>query len=358
MTHIVDTVGDLTPEWFTGALCEGGTIGEEVSVTSAKTELVGTGQLGLVVRADLEYDAEGGPASLIVKLPSQDASSRHLGAAMGVYEAEVRFYQEIEPLVTVQVPRMHWGGLEPQTGRFTLVIDNLSPGSVVGDMVVGCSLEHARLAVMELVKLQSSSWDHPELLGRKWIADAARTEMLFAAVPAALGPFLERFADRLEPEHIDLVKQLAPKASLYTTKAWKRPFVVAHGDYRLDNVMFGVDPAAPPISIIDWQAARLAPPLVDVAIFLGACVSPAERRAHERDLLRRYHEGLRSAGVEGFSLDDCWEGYRRAALYPFLLGVAMSMTLERTERGDAMWARLMRDTADLVHATGAADVLD
>ncbi|OHV05454.1 phosphotransferase [Mycobacterium talmoniae] len=358
MTHIVDTVGDLTPEWFTGALREGGTIGAGVSVTSAKTELVGTGQLGLVARADLEYDAEGGPPSLIVKLPSQDASSRQLGAAMGVYEAEVRFYQEIAPLVAVQVPRMHWGGLEPQTGRFTLVIDNLSPGSMVGDMVAGCTPDQARLAVMELVKLQSSSWDQPELLGRKWIADVARTEMLFAAVPAALEPFLERFADHLELEHVELVRQLAPKAVHYTAKTWKRPFVVAHGDFRLDNVMFGVDPAAPPVSIIDWQAARLAPPLVDVAIFLGACVSPAERRAHERELLRSYHEGLLAAGVEGFSLDDCWEGYRRGALYPFLLGVAMSLTLERTERGDAMWARLMRGTADLVQATGAADVLD
>lgn len=358
MTHIVDTVGDLTPEWFTAALREGGTIGDGVCVTSAKNELVGTGQLGLVARADLEYDAEGGPDSLIVKLPSQDVGSRQLGAAMGVYEAEVRFYQEIAPLVAAQVPRMHWGGLEPHTGRFTLVIDNLSPGSVVGDMVAGCSLDQARLAVTELVKLQSSSWDHPELLGRKWIADSARTERLFAAVPAALGPFLERFADRLEPEHVDLVKRLAPKASHYTTKVWTRPFVVAHGDYRLDNVMFGVDPAAPPISIIDWQAARLAPPLVDVAIFLGACVSPPERRAHERDLLRCYHEGLLSAGVDGFSLDDCWEGYRRSALYPFLLGIAVSMTLERTERGDAMWARLIRDTADLIHTTGAADILD
>jgi aminoglycoside phosphotransferase (APT) family kinase protein len=151
---------------------------------------------------------------------------------------------------------------------------------------------------------------------------------------------------------------LGPKAASYPERAWQRPFVVAHGDYRLDNMMFGVEPSAPPISVIDWQACRLAPPLVDAAIFLGACVSPDDRRAHEKDLISRYHAGLVERGVSGFSLEDCFESYRRCSLYPFLLTVAVSMTLERTERGDAMWARMVRDTADLIQATGAADLLD
>jgi aminoglycoside phosphotransferase (APT) family kinase protein len=157
---------------------------------------------------------------------------------------------------------------------------------------------------------------------------------------------------------VKLVRHLGPKAAAYPAKVWKRPFVVAHGDYRLDNIMFGVDASAPPISIIDWQATRLAPPLLDAAIFLGSCVSPDDRREHEKDLLIRYHEGLVAGGVTGFSLDDCFESYRRSSLYPFLLTVAMSMTLEQTERGDAMWARMVRDTGDLIQATGASDVLD
>jgi hypothetical protein len=359
MTSIADSVEDLTPEWFTSALRDGGTIGPDVTVTSASSALIGTGQLGLVVQTDLGYDAPGGlPTSLITKLPSRDEGSRRLGAMLGVYEAEVRFYQEIVPLVGAEIPALHWGDIEPETGRFTLVIDNLSPACQVGDMVAGCSLEHAELAVLELVKLQAPSWDSPAVLDKKWIADLSRTEMLFAAVPAAVDAFVERFAPSLEPEHVKLVRHLGPRATGYTERVWKRPFVVAHGDYRLDNLMFGTEPAAPPVSIIDWQAARLAPPLVDAAVFLGSCLDPADRRAHEKDLLRSYHEGLVAAGVVGFTPEDCFESYRRSSLYPFLLTIAFSMTLEQTERGDIMWARMVRDTADLIRATGASGLLD
>lgn len=357
MAEIVDAVEDLTAQWFTDALREGGSIGADVEVASVQSAPIGTGQLGLVARAKLEYGAATGPTSLIVKLPSLDPGSRQLGTAMGVYEAEVRFYQEIAPLVGACVPHMHWGAVEADTGRFTLVIDDLAPRSVVGNMIEGCSDEHARLAVLELVDLQAPSWDNQDLLRRPWIADIARTQALFNTVPLAVGPFLDRFADRLGSDDAALVDQLASQAPGYADKVWHRPFVVAHGDYRLDNLMFGVEPSAPGVCILDWQAARLAPPLTDVATFLGCCVTIEQRRSLEADLLRSYHKGLLARGVTEFSFDDCIEGYRRAALYPFLLTIGVSVTLERTERGDAMWARMVRGTADLIRATGAADVL-
>jgi len=359
MTRLADSVEDLTPEWFTEALREGGTIGGDATVTSAKSSLVGTGQLGKVVLTELGYDTgTAGPASLIAKLPSSDAGSRQLGVMMGAYEAEVRFYQEIVPLVAVAAPRMHFGDIEPDTGRFTLLIDNLTPLSTVGDMVAGCSMEHAELALLALVGLQAPSWDCPALLDKKWISDIARTQLLFDTVPTAVEVFLERFTPRLEPEHVALVRELGPKAPAYPSAVWKGPLAVAHGDYRLDNVMFGNAWPAPPVSIIDWQVARLAPPLVDAATFLGSCVSPDDRRAHETDLIARYHDGLVRLGVTGFTLDDCLESYRRCSLYSFLLTILASMTLEQTERGDAMWARMLSGTADLILSTRASDILD
>jgi Ecdysteroid kinase-like family len=359
LTRLADAVEDLTPEWFTEVLRVGGTIDTDVTVTSATSGLIGTGQFGMVVQTELEYDsATAGPASLIAKLPSRDAGSRQLGVMMGAYEAEVRFYQEIAPLVAVDVPHMHFGDIEPGTGRFTLVIDNLAPGSTVGDMVAGCSLDQAELAVLELVGLQAPSWDSPALLDKKWLSDIARTQMLFDIVPTAIDPFLERFAPRLEPEHIKLLRKLGPKASAYPSVAWKGPFVVAHGDYRLDNLMFGNSASAPPISIIDWQVARLAPPLLDAATFLGSCMSPDDRQGHEKELIGRYHGGLVKAGVTGFDLEDCFQSYRRSSLYTLLLGVLAAMTLEHTERGDDMWARMIRGNADLILVTGASDILD
>ena len=38
--------------------------------------------------------------------------------------------------------------------------------------------------------------------------------------------------------------------------------------------------------------------------------------------------------------------------------IPISMTVVQTERGDAMWARMVRGCANLVLDTGAADLLD
>jgi aminoglycoside phosphotransferase (APT) family kinase protein len=358
-TPIVDTIDDLTPDWFTGALREGGTIGDDASVSAATSTLLGTGQVGMVVRSELRYDgAHAGPDSVVVKLPAEDPVRRQTGIGMGLYESEVRFYREIAPLAEITVPRLHWGQVEPDTGRLTLVIDDLTGSCEVGDMIAKSTPEQAELAFAELVKLQAPLWNDPRLRELTWLADPARAQVLFDAVAPAIEPFKAAYGERLEPEHVALVERLGPKASAWPAKALVEPLVVIHGDYRLDNMLFGTAPEAPPVSILDWQASRLGPPLLDHTIFLGSCMSTEERRAHELELLRGYHEGLIEHGVTGFTWDDCLESYRISSLYPFLLTVSMSMFLGKTERDREVWTRLLRGAAEIVHDHDAAGLLD
>jgi aminoglycoside phosphotransferase (APT) family kinase protein len=123
-------------------------------------------------------------------------------------------------------------------------------------------------------------------------------------------------------------------------------------------MLFGTVPGAPPVTVIDWQACRLGPPLVDHAIFLAGCMSTEDRRATERDLLRRYHAGLVANGVEGFTFEDCLESYRRSSLYPFLLAVGMSLAISHTDRARQLSAQVLRGAAQLVLDLGAAEFLD
>jgi hypothetical protein len=83
-----------------------------------------------------------------------------------------------------------------------------------------------------------------------------------------------------------------------------------------------------------------------------------DRRAHERDLLRGYHQGLLDAGIRDFTFEDCLESYRISSLYPFLLTVSMSMVLAHTDRDRDMWTQLLRGSAELVEDLGAAEVLE
>jgi hypothetical protein len=357
---IVDTIDELTPEWFTGALREGGTIPPEAAVCAVRSELIGTGQVGMVVRSELDYDgdAEAAPSSVVVKLPSAEQGNRQIGIAMGLYENEVRFYRDVAPLAEIETPRLHWGDVEPESGRITLVIDDLTGCAEVGDMIARSTPEQAELAFAELVKLHAPLWNDPRLRSWPWLADSSRAQMLFDSVAPAIEPFKAAYGHWLEPEHTALVERLGPKASEWPAKALVDPLVVIHGDFRLDNMMFGAAAGVPAISILDWQACRLGPPLLDHSIFLGSCMSTEDRRAHERDLLRGYHEGLVAAGVRGFTFEDCLESYRISSLYPFLLTVSMSMFLAHTDRDREVWTQLLRGCAELVHDLDAASLLD
>lgn len=358
---IADTPQDLTGEWFTAVLQAGGTLGPDTVVRSAHSELIGDGSVGMVVRSELTYDgaADGaGPASLVVKLASEEPTSRQVGIAMGFYESEIRFYTEIAPLSDVSVPRLHWGDVESDTGRVTLVIDDLSGVAEPGDPVAKCTPEQAELAFAELVKLQVPLWNDPALRALPWLADAARTQQMFDAVAPAIEPFKTAYGDRLDPQHIALVERLGPKASTWLTRALVDPLVVIHGDFRIDNMMFGTKPGAPPVTIIDWQTCRLGPPLLDATIFICSCMAPEDRRAHDRDLLRRYHEGLVAGGVRDFSFDDCLESYRRSSLFPFLLAIAMSLSIARTDHIQELAAQILRSSAELVQDLGAESFLD
>ncbi|CQD20159.1 aminoglycoside phosphotransferase [Mycobacterium lentiflavum] len=357
---LADSTLDLTPAWFTAALREGGAIGPHTEVVAADAALFGTGQFGLVARAELKYDdnASGAPASVIVKLPSADQGSRELGIAIGAYEAEVRFYLEIAPRSGIDVPRSHWASFEPGTGRVTLLLEDLTDGWEVGDALAGGTVAQTEAALDQIARLHGDLWDDPSLRGLDWLGPIDRTQLLFDGVPAALPRFRERFGDRLERHQLKAVERLAPKGAEYPRAAWRGPLVVSHGDFRLDNVLFAQDSGTLRAKVIDWQSLRLAPPMIDAAIWLASCLSPDERRTHQDALLHRYHEGLLAAGVRDFGFTDCLASLRICSLYVFLLSVGISVTIAQSDRGDEMFAGMVARAADFVTDLGAETVLD
>jgi hypothetical protein len=354
---LADSLADLTPQWFTAALHDGGAIKPETTVTTATAALYGTGQLGLVGRAELTYDGGEGPASVIIKLPSHDPGSRGLGVAMGAYEGEVRFYQEIAPRTSMRVPRPYWTSFEPGTGRVTLVLEDLTGSWQVGDMMAGSSPAQNRAALAEIARLQADLWDTPDLREPAWLSAPARTQMLFDTVAGAVEPFLARFAPHLSPDAVALIEQLCPLGATYPARAWQGPLVVTHGDFRLDNVLFAPDGDALAATILDWQGLRLGPPGIDVAIWLATSMDPDTRRAQQDDLITGWHQCLLAGGVTGFSRDDAVASVAAGVLWPLLLGVPMSLTLQQSERGDAMFAALVARSAALAADLSAASVL-
>jgi hypothetical protein len=77
--------------------------------------------------------------------------------------------------------------------------------------------------------------------------------------------------------------------------------------------------------------------MTDASYFLGSGLSIEDRRAHEQELLREYHDELLSRGVKEFSWEHCWEEYRRGTFAGIVMTMTASIVVQRTERGDDMF---------------------
>jgi hypothetical protein len=69
------------------------------------------------------------------------------------------------------------------------------------------------------------------------------------------------------------------------------------------------------VALGDWQGILRGKGAHDVAYYLTQSMPVEARRAHERELVGRWHAELVDAGVDDYGPDRAWEDYRRAALY-------------------------------------------
>jgi Phosphotransferase enzyme family len=349
---------DVTIEWLTDVLRASGSI-IDASVKSFGTMPVGTGQMADSVRFTLAYDREelGAPVSVVVKLAAADDTSRATGVALGSYETEVCFYQHVAPTVDISLPRCHFADIDMRSGWFTLVLEDLAP-AVPGDQLAGCSVDDAALALSQLAKLHTPRWGDRTLAELPWLHRNTPERGKFTAelIAGLLPGFIDRYADQLDPELICLGERLMPKLEAWMTEH-PQPWTVQHGDYRLDNMLFGGPGSHRPLAVVDWQTATYGPPLADASYFLGAGLVERDRRAHERNLLREYYQALTAAGIEGYSWQRCWSDYRRFTLAGFLMAVGASMLVERTPRGDEMFMTMARRHGAHILDLEAEDVL-
>jgi Phosphotransferase enzyme family len=333
----------LTPEWLTQVLRRAGAI-DACSVAEVSIEPVGAGQVADSFRCRLSYDdAESrAPRSVIAKLPAKDPTSRESGVVQRLYEREIRFYRELADVVAITTPRCLYAEFDTGSGMFALVLDDLAPARNT-DQLSGLGPDDACTALLELAGLHAPLWGDPGRLGLGWLRDLREQyDSLYPLfVPPLFDGFVERYGDALTPDHLEIITAFKPHLGRFMA-ARPGPSAVIHGDYRTDNMLFDAADGTIPLAVVDWQTILTGPPLVDVAFLLGASLDPADRRAHEQDLVREYHRALTARGVTGYPWDRCWTDYRRYAYQCLAFLVPAAMIVERTPRGDEMFLTMIR----------------
>lgn len=349
-TSVLQTPADLTAEWLSTALGSG-------PVAEFGVERIGTGQMSECYRVTLGYaGADPGPASVVLKVAASDVSSRQTGLAMGLYEREVRFYTDVAPKLPADsgmpvAPCFH-AGFDPQTGAFHLLLGDAAPATV-GDEIRGATPGQARLALTELGRV------HRSLAGASGLADAPwlnRESPVNQTLVAQLyAGFAERYADQIAPEHRRVCERLVGSFDEYLAGegASGRPQGLVHGDYRLDNMLFGEPGADRSLTVVDWQTVTWGPAMTDVAYFIGCALPTADRREHYNALLHAYHD----ASGQHLTIDEVRDGVRRQSFFGVLMAIVSPMLVERTERGDQMFMAMLQRHCDHVLDTDALAIL-
>ncbi len=347
---VVDRPEDLTPTWLTDVLRAAG---HDVEVTSVRTEPVGTGQMGRSVRLHLEGALGDLPTTLVAKLPAEDETRRAMVA--GIYRTEVEFYRSLAPTLSVRTPAMHHSELSEDHTRFVLLLEDLAPREQ-GDQLTGCTPTMAEVAVDNLAGLHGPRWCDPTLADLEWLAaiDADGAAMVGAVTADATGRFLERYGNRISDQDAQLLRSL-PEVLPFWVLARSERFAPLHGDYRLDNLLFG--DGLDPVAAVDWQTVTLGLPGRDLAYFLATGLTAQHRRTHEERLVERYHGALREHGVSDHSAEQCWDDYRFGMLQGPLITIVGAAYGEVTDRGDEMFLAMSARSCDAIRDLRTLDLL-
>lgn len=307
-------------------------------------EPVGTGQVASCLRVRLAHGHDGGLRSVVVKTASADPVSRSTSAALRHPATEVGFYNRFAPQARVRTPQCHLATVNEAGDDFLLVLEDMDRATQ-GDQIEGMDLDAAARAVDELAALHATWWEDlpahtTEVLGERGDHNA-HSVLLGMLHPG----FAERYGERLEPEVLELAETLLSRAPEYLGDR-PGPSALVHGDFRPDNLLVAEDGVA----VVDWQTVNSGPALADLSYFLGGALLPADRAAHENELLGRYRRGLGGHGVE-IDMATIESGYRRYALDGLVMAIGASQVVGRTERGDDMFCTMAERSA--AHAVDA-----
>ena len=324
---------EIDAAWLTHALRDSGVI-EQQEVTHFTHRIIGeeTGFLGEVAILTLEYSppAPEAPSTMVLKIPTA-LKNRVMGQTIGVYEKEIRFYNQLKNVLKVRSPAHYYSALtavdDPDVvverlkglqklpvwliailsvivrivigfmpRRYVLLIEDVSHFRL-GDQLQGCSEDDVLNALDAMAKLHSQFWGTEELDRMSWIVPVDLTAKLMETANIhAVRKYRKSNADNLSDTQNRLLDWLEINGLRLTETLGRHPRTLLHGDFRLDNLCF--DDTKGEVLLLDWQTMTSGCGGMDLAYFLSAALpidAPAEKVS---EVIEHYRQALIREGVE------------------------------------------------------------
>ncbi|MAT19728.1 MAG: hypothetical protein CL419_00980 [Acidimicrobiaceae bacterium] len=334
-------LNEVTPQWLTDALGH--------TVTSVAVDQIGKGEgfTGQVARLDLTYDgATELPSSMIVKLPTADQDQIWIGQSLGVWEKEHQFYIHAASHISERIPRCYLNWADGEATRYVLLLEDLAP-MATANQVEGATPDQARACVDALGKLHGHWYGDDRLTEWTWLGPPYNPalDLLPDLFEMSWAMATERYEGRVSAAAFEATRKFAPLCIDWHKNTYcTRPTTLIHGDYRLDNLLFGDDGS---MAIIDWQAAAPNPGTTDLFFFILLNLTTDTRRDVEEDLFDLYLEslGATARSASGFDADELRGLYREALLFYTVTMASGVVHLDPSnERGAALIDQLVERT--------------
>jgi hypothetical protein len=312
--HCVEAI---TREWLTAVLC--------ADAPGVRVEAIDAGAVsaGSSVRRRLQLTwssadaarAAGLPSSVFVKTSGRLLNRLMLGLSRTI-EIEVQAYRHVRPQLDVEAPRCLHAGYDLRSGRQVVVLEDLvaTKGARFGSPDMAVSREQAEQMVDWLAAL------HRRFAGRE---DLARAFPWLKTYPEWFHDGherwgLRRYHDQALIEAADVIPARLRDRGAEIWPAQVRSLAVhavaptvQHGDVHVGNWYVTGEGR---MGLCDWQCLCIGHGLRDVAYALSTALTIDDRRAWERELVRRYVDA-----VGGTTFDAAFATYRQQLIAALLM---------------------------------------
>jgi hypothetical protein len=347
----------LTSDWLTKVLEEAGALAPGSSVSSFRVDRIaeGVGFASFLYRVHLDLESDG-PATVIVKWPTDYPAYLELAQSIRLYEREVVFYSDVAPTAPLNAPCAYFAEIDYQTNDFVIVMEDLAELENA-DHLTGLSFGRVEAVLDELAHFHAWGWDmkpsatnNPAFLR----IDDARMSGLFSVGAAGGWPIYLKNGRATAPQGLmEVIEDFTSRVPVLLS-ALTEPATLVNGDLRADNLFFS---EAGPHTTVDFQFASRGCGMWDVAYLVGQGLTPDERGGRERDLVGRYVEILAGLGID-YPFDRAWQQFQVAVVAQVGLPLLATMSWETLNpRGRELLQVLMERCFQIVADTDAVSAV-
>lgn len=324
----------LSNDWLTSVLCDPVTLTTSSAVVGHEwTPVAMQGAAAIVGRVQLTYDRPtSAPPSVVVKFATPHAPIRAVMHRFGFYRTEVEFYRQIGEDPGVPTPRCYAADIDSVSGHFVLVLEDMSD-SRVGGGAEELFVADVELAIDHLVAFHARWWNSARLRELTWLAypGSPGHQARLAGLQPSFGGALQAVRQRLGSQFPDVLdaaatRMLADWPAYFALRA-QGAHTLVHRDFHPQQLFFPSERGGR-FAVFDWQTTGIGRGGEDLARIVSMGLTTAQRAAHDRRLIERYHAGIVRHGVADYSLSQCVDDFRLGLTGSLLTNVIAAASID------------------------------